>query len=286
MPWHLVWAISSNNAEHPIPTTLGEAGALTSGLLQGAARQVSKETYIFFTSHTSQAHTHLLRPPLPSTCTRMGCLSVCEQAGFHAGPELSREQSRCVDEWLSMMGALPVDAACFNPPVSVRGDRTTLQEQQGLISCSHHTAVMAPLGLCHTLTSLRGPSEASLSPCVLSKSPQQQWKWWGASQVGQWLRFHAPHAGNTGLVPGGMTRFCLPQLRPVCSMAQSCLALHNPMDCSPPGSSVHGISRARILEQVAISFSRETSWPVPHCQHHLGSPTKIWCGQTNFLKSI
>lgn len=39
-----------------------------------------------------------------------------------------------------MMGALPVDAACFNPPVSVRGDRTTLQEQQGLISCSHHSS--------------------------------------------------------------------------------------------------------------------------------------------------
>ena len=33
------------------------------------------------------------------------------------------------------------------------------------------------------------------------------------------------------------------------------------MDCSPPGSSVHRISQARILEWVAISFSRETSWP-------------------------
>ena len=31
--------------------------------------------------------------------------------------------------------------------------------------------------------------------------------------------------------------------------------LHEPMDCSPPGSSVHGISQARILEWVAISFS-------------------------------
>ena len=31
--------------------------------------------------------------------------------------------------------------------------------------------------------------------------------------------------------------------------------LHDPMDCSPPGSSVHGISQARILEWVAISFS-------------------------------
>ena len=34
-----------------------------------------------------------------------------------------------------------------------------------------------------------------------------------------------------------------------------------PMDCSPAGSSVHGILQARMLEWVAISFSRETSWP-------------------------
>ena len=35
----------------------------------------------------------------------------------------------------------------------------------------------------------------------------------------------------------------------------------DPMDCSPPGSSVHGISQARILEWVAISFSRGSSQP-------------------------
>ena len=34
-----------------------------------------------------------------------------------------------------------------------------------------------------------------------------------------------------------------------------------PMDCSPPGSSVHGVSQARILDRVAISFSRESSQP-------------------------
>ena len=38
-------------------------------------------------------------------------------------------------------------------------------------------------------------------------------------------------------------------------VVKSCLALR-PHDYSPPGSSVHGISQARILEQVAISFSR------------------------------
>jgi len=44
-------------------------------------------------------------------------------------------------------------------------------------------------------------------------------------------------------------------------VAQSCPTLCDPMHCSPPGSSVHGFSQARILEWVAISFSRGSSWP-------------------------
>ena len=39
-------------------------------------------------------------------------------------------------------------------------------------------------------------------------------------------------------------------------VSQSCLTLCDPMDCSPPGSSVHGILQARTLEWVAIPFSR------------------------------
>ena len=42
---------------------------------------------------------------------------------------------------------------------------------------------------------------------------------------------------------------------------QLCLTLCNPMDCSPPDSSVHGILHARILERVAIHFSRESFQP-------------------------
>ena len=38
-------------------------------------------------------------------------------------------------------------------------------------------------------------------------------------------------------------------------VAQSCLTLSNPMDCSLPGSSVHGIVQARVLEWGAIAFS-------------------------------
>ena len=58
-------------------------------------------------------------------------------------------------------------------------------------------------------------------------------------------------------------------------ITQSCLTLWDPMDYSPPGSSVCGILQARILEWVAISFSRGSSWPrnrnlhLPHCRQIL-----------------
>ena len=47
----------------------------------------------------------------------------------------------------------------------------------------------------------------------------------------------------------------------VSEVAQSCLTLCDPMDCSLPGSSVRGILQARILEWVAVSFSRWSSQP-------------------------
>ena len=55
----------------------------------------------------------------------------------------------------------------------------------------------------------------------------------------------------------------------MCSLAQLYPTLCDPMDCSPLGSSVHGISQARRLEWVAISYSRGSSWP--------GSLTHISC---------
>ena len=75
---------------------------------------------------------------------------------------------------------------------------------------------------------------------------------------------------------------------------QSCLILCDPMDCSPPGSSVHGILQARILEWVAIPFSRGSFQPrdwtcvfcigrrILCCLSHHGSPElflsipKLW----------
>ena len=46
-----------------------------------------------------------------------------------------------------------------------------------------------------------------------------------------------------------------------CSVGKSCPTLYDPMGCSPPGSSVHGILQARILRWAAISFSRGSSQP-------------------------
>ena len=47
-----------------------------------------------------------------------------------------------------------------------------------------------------------------------------------------------------------------------CAQSLSCVRVFwSPMDCSPPGSSAVGISQVRILEWIAISFSRESSQP-------------------------
>ena len=58
-------------------------------------------------------------------------------------------------------------------------------------------------------------------------------------------------------------QFSFSKCSPVCVcvlVIESCLTLLHPMDCSLPDSSVHGILQARILEWVAIPFSRRFSW--------------------------
>ena len=68
-----------------------------------------------------------------------------------------------------------------------------------------------------------------------------------------------PHWGNLE-VAGVTFRKPFPWRVCVCvSVAQSCPTLCNSMDCCLPGSSVHGILQARILEWVAIPFSRGSS---------------------------
>ena len=62
------------------------------------------------------------------------------------------------------------------------------------------------------------------------------------------------------------------------SVAKLCLTLWDPMDCSQPRSSVHGIFPARILEWVAISFSKGSSQPRDQTlvSHIAGEFFTIW----------
>ena len=63
-----------------------------------------------------------------------------------------------------------------------------------------------------------------------------------------------------------------------CSVTQSCLTLCDPRDCSLPGSSIHEISQARILEWIAISISWGSSWPRDWTQvsHLAGRLFTVW----------
>ena len=67
------------------------------------------------------------------------------------------------------------------------------------------------------------------------------------------IRLHRPWDS-----PGkntGVGCYFLLQCMKVNEVTQSCLTLSDPMDCSRPGSSIHGIFQARVLEWVAIAFS-------------------------------
>ena len=83
-----------------------------------------------------------------------------------------------------------------------------------------------------------------------SCSTFQEWVW---DRPGTW----GPSLQRCNVKPGHTS----PQTCMRAKWLQSCPALCNSMDCSPPGSSGHGISQARILAWDAISSFRRSSWP-------------------------
>ena len=68
------------------------------------------------------------------------------------------------------------------------------------------------------------------------------------------VRHYKPCIGHVCIHTHTQTHIC-------CLVAKSCLTLCDPVDCSLPGSSVHVIFQARILEWVVISFSKGSSQP-------------------------
>ena len=88
-------------------------------------------------------------------------------------------------------------------------------------------------------------------------------------------------------------RAFLPVFSRLSEVAQSCPTLCDPTDCSLPGSSVHGIFQAIVLEWLAISFSRGSSWPRDRTQftHIVDRCFIIWATRevqstNNFLISF
>ena len=59
--------------------------------------------------------------------------------------------------------------------------------------------------------------------------------------------------------------------------AQLCLTLCDPKDCVPPGSSVHGLSQARVLEWVSMPFSRGSSQPGDETQSSCIGRQILYC---------
>ena len=85
--------------------------------------------------------------------------------------------------------------------------------------------------------------------CAISTGSQRVYK---TEQLTLPLSSLAQHLTYSSSVPRSTEGGLVPNL---------CLTLCNPMDCSPPGSSVLGISWARIWEWLAIFFSRGSFWP-------------------------
>ena len=124
------------------------------------------------------------------------------------------------------------------------GRESGAQKKGGLCVSFHSQAVLLwSLWICSRATDALGqPSQNFLVPGTVFRgdSFSMEWGWLGECFQDDLSALH----------------FLLLRVH-----AQSCPTVCDPMDCSPPGSSVHGILQARTLEWVAISFSRASSWP-------------------------
>ena len=107
----------------------------------------------------------------------------------------------------------------------------------------------------HFLLPCLGEGNGNPLQCSCLENPRDGGAWWAAvHEVTQsWTRLKRLSSSSSCCKLYGYICCCC------YSVAKSCLILCDPVDGSPPESSVHGIFQTRILEWVAISFSRESS---------------------------
>ena len=112
------------------------------------------------------------------------------------------------------------------------------------------------------------PKWTKISPSTQpsAKNKTRSWGWGGYQEKHRnpgwcWCRFKSWSSQLIRISGDLVILFFLVQRGSCYSVAQLCPTLWNPMDCSLTGSSIHGISQARILEWVAISPSRGSSKP-------------------------
>ena len=165
--------------------------------------------------------------------------------------------------WPHAQGAATVvasDGCCDGKKVNIcKGPRRS--EAQGTV----HSRGRGTRDRCSSLRTRARPELGTLSGPTCSHLPAAP-----PGEGGPWeQRLRPPHGLSRLQALSVMwprvphTVWCAPTLkeRKESEVTQSCPTLCDPMNCNPPGSSVHGILQARVLEWVAISFSRGSSQP-------------------------
>ena len=123
----------------------------------------------------------------------------------------------------------------------------------------------------------------SIFPCLQSfpasgSFPMSQFFTLGRQSIGASASASVFPMNIQGCFPLGLTSLISMLSKSESEVAQLCPTLCNPMDCSLPGSSIHGIFQARILECIPISFSRRSSQPRDWTQvsHIVGRRFTVW----------
>ena len=139
----------------------------------------------------------------------------------------------------------------------------------------------------HFSLSCIGEGNGNPLQCSCLENPRVGRAWWaavyGVAQSGTWLKRLSSSSSSSSSAwvkerenrSVSRSSIIVQSLSHTCVCAdshQSCLTLFNLMDCSQPGSSVHSILQARVLEWVAMPYSREifpTEALNPHLLHLL-----------------